>query len=73
MESILTKSVSEDRRLSFISEKLIYERNRTMASKIEGFFRTGEIYFVIVGAGHLVGDQGIVEILKGKGYLVEQL
>jgi uncharacterized protein YbaP (TraB family) len=28
---------------------------------------------VMVGAGHLVGNQGIIEILKGKGYLVEQL
>jgi uncharacterized protein YbaP (TraB family) len=35
--------------------------------------RTKEIYFVIVGAGHLVGDRGIIEILKGKGYIVEQL
>jgi hypothetical protein len=23
---------------------------------------------VIVGAGHLVGNQGIIEILKGKGF-----
>jgi uncharacterized protein len=73
MESILTRSVSEDRRLSFIFEKLIYERNRKMVSKIEDFLRTKETHFVVVGAGHLVGDQGIIEILKGKGYLVEQL
>ena len=73
MESILTRSVSEDRRLSSIFEKLIYERNRKMVSKIEDFLRTNEIYFVIVGSGHLVGNQGIIEILKGKGYLVEQL
>jgi uncharacterized protein YbaP (TraB family) len=73
MESILTRSVSEDRRLSFILEKLIYERNRKMASKIEDLLRTSETYFVIVGAGHLVGDRGIIENLKRKGYLVEQL
>ncbi len=73
MESILTRSVSEDKRLSSIFEKVVYERNRKMASKIEDFLRTRETYFVIVGAGHLVGEQGITEILKGKGYLVEQL
>jgi len=73
METILTRSVSEDKRLSSIFEKLIYERNRKMVSKIEDFLRTKEVYFVIVGAGHLVGNQGIIEILKGKGYLVEQL
>ena len=70
MESILTRSVSEDRRLSFILEKLIYERNRKMVSKIEDYLKEKETYFVIVGAGHLVGDRGIIEILKGKGYLV---
>jgi len=73
MEAILTRSISEDKRLSFIFEKIIYERNRKMASKIEDFLRTGETYFVIVGAGHLVGAPGIIEILKGKGYLIEQL
>jgi len=73
MEAILTRGISEDQRLSLIFEKLIYERNRKMASKIEDFLRTGETYFVIVGAGHLVGDRGIIEILKGKTYLVEQL
>jgi uncharacterized protein YbaP (TraB family) len=73
MEAILTRSISEDKRFSFIFEKLIYERNRKMASKIKDFLRTGETYFVIVGAGHLVGDRGIIEILKGKGCHVEQL
>ncbi|HUL20318.1 MAG TPA: TraB/GumN family protein [Thermodesulfobacteriota bacterium] len=73
MEAILTRSASEDKRLSFIFEKLIYERNRKMASKIEDFLRTSETYFVVVGAGHLVGDRGIIDILKGKGYRIEQL
>jgi uncharacterized protein YbaP (TraB family) len=73
MESILTRSVSEDRRLSSVFEKVLYERNRRMASRIEDFLKTKKTYFVIVGAGHLVGSRGIVEILKGKGFLVEQL
>jgi uncharacterized protein YbaP (TraB family) len=73
MESILTRSVSEDKRLSGIFEKLIFERNRGMASKIEDFLRTKETYFVIVGAGHLVGSRGVIGLLGGKGYLIEQL
>jgi uncharacterized protein YbaP (TraB family) len=73
MESILTRSLSEDKRLFPIFEKLIYERNRKMVSKIEDFLKTKETYLVIIGAGHLVGNQGVIEILKGKGYLVEQL
>jgi uncharacterized protein len=73
MESILTRSVSEDKRLSPIFEKVVYDRNGKMASRIEKFLQSKESYFVIVGAGHLVGSRGIIEILKGKGFLVEQL
>jgi uncharacterized protein YbaP (TraB family) len=73
MESIITKSLTEDKRMASIYEKLIYERNRNMVSRIEEFLRSKETYFVIVGAGHLIGNKGIIEILRRKGYLVEQL
>ena len=72
MESIMKKIVREDGRLSPIYEKLIYERNRKMASKIEDYLKARETYFVIVGAGHLVGDRGVIEKLRQKGYAVEQ-
>jgi hypothetical protein len=71
IESLLAKS--EGGGMSSVNEKILYGRNRHMASKIEGYLRTKETYFVIVGAGHLVGDRGIIEILKRKGYAVEQL
>jgi uncharacterized protein YbaP (TraB family) len=73
VESIITRSLAEDKGLSPIYEKLIYERNRNMVSKIEDYLKTKESYFVVVGAGHLVGKRGIIEILKTKGFLVEQL
>jgi uncharacterized protein YbaP (TraB family) len=73
VESIITKTVKEDKRLVPIFEKFIYERNRNMASKIEDYLKTKETYFVVVGAGHLVGRQGIIQILKSKGFTVEQL
>jgi uncharacterized protein len=28
---------------------------------------------VVVGAGHLVGKQGVVEMLRAKGYTIEQM
>ena len=44
-----------------------------MVSKIEDFLRMKETYFVIIGAGHLIGERGMIEILKAKGYSVEQM
>jgi uncharacterized protein len=73
VESIITRTVKEDKRLVPIYEKFIHQRNRNMASKIEEYLKANETYFVIVGAGRLVGSQGIIQILKGKGFTVEQL
>lgn len=73
MEFLMTRGVSEEKRLSPIYEKLIYERNRGMTVKMKNFLKSKETYFVIIGAGHLVGSEGIIELLKRDGYRVEQL
>jgi len=73
IELIMTKSIKEDKRLIPVYEKLVLERNRNMASKIEEYLKEKETFFVIVGAGHLVGNRGIIEHLKAKGFLIEQL
>lgn len=70
VERVTYKSVSEYPELY---EKLFYERNKNMASKIEGFLRDGGNFFVVVGAGHLVGAEGIVKLLEQKGYAATQL
>lgn len=73
MESILSEAALRDASLALILRKLLDERNVKMASKIEGYLNSNETYFVIVGAGHLVGKSGIVELIRSKGYGVEQL
>jgi len=73
VESIFTQSIREEPKLTPLLRKLIDDRNMNMASKIEGYLKTGQTYFVVVGAGHLVGNKGLVKVLKDKGYLVQQL
>jgi hypothetical protein len=73
IELIMTRSIKEDKKLIPIYEKFVVERNRKMVSKIEEYLNEKETIFVVVGAGHLVGNQGIIELLKGKGFLPEQL
>lgn len=72
LEDIVLKGAQDDPRMLHIHEKLIYERNHTMASRIEAFLETGEHYFVVVGAGHVVGKKGIIELLKKNGHSVQQ-
>lgn len=56
-----------------IYAKLITERNRNWLPKIENFFRAGQKTLVIVGAAHLVGREGVLDLLRQKGYSIEQL
>jgi hypothetical protein len=52
------------------SEKLWDERNAHMTTYVQGLLEneTEEDYFFVVGAGHMVNENGIVEGLKALGY-----
>ncbi|MFN3305843.1 MAG: TraB/GumN family protein [Candidatus Kapaibacteriota bacterium] len=49
------------------------QRNLKMVSKIMDYLSSYETYFVIVGAAHLLGESGIVSLLKRNGYKVRRL
>ena len=52
---------------------LIVDRNTLMADKIAAMMQRGGTYFVVVGAGHLVGKESVVNLLRRKGYQLEKL
>ncbi len=53
---------------------LLNNRNVGMAAKIEPFLKTkGSPLFVAVGSAHMVGETGLVNLLKKKGFDVEQV
>lgn len=54
-------------------ELLVVKRNRNWISKIQTFLARKDIHMIIVGAGHLVGKDGLLELLMARGYSVEQL
>lgn len=60
-----------------IYDRLFFERNRQMTAKIDVMLKresaTKTYYFVVVGSGHLLGDRGIVNALREKGYQVKRL
>ena len=56
-----------------VYERLLVGRNRTWLPKIEALFSRPRHAFVVVGAAHLVGPDGLVAMLKAKGYTLTQL
>jgi len=59
-------------RFPAIYAQLIVQRNRDWLPVIDGLLKTPEIEFVLVGAAHLAGPDGLLEALKKKGCKVEQ-
>jgi uncharacterized protein YbaP (TraB family) len=53
-------------------KQLFFRRNTAMAKKIEGYLKTDKRYFVVVGAGHLIGDKSVVALLNRNGYKAER-
>jgi len=54
-------------------QRLLVDRNKNWMPKIEALFTRRGRALVVVGAAHLVGPDGVVAMLKAKGYTVEQL
>ncbi len=49
---------------------LIYSRNAAWVEKIPAMIKENSVLFV-VGAAHLPGEQGVLELLRARGYTVE--
>ena len=69
MRNMITKS-------EFGSEKyedlLLNDRNKNWVKQLKGIMKNKSV-FVAVGAGHLVGDFGLINLLRKEGYKVEPL
>ena len=56
-----------------IFDDLITQRNRNWEKQVTTILAGSEPCFIVVGAGHLLGDYGLIQLLEKKGYKVKQL
>ncbi|MGD2084715.1 MAG: TraB/GumN family protein [Candidatus Aminicenantes bacterium] len=72
MEKTMTETIQEHPELEAFYKRLNDDRNVRMVEKIISLLKTDKKYFIVVGAAHMVGKNGIVQLLKNKGYTVTQ-
>ncbi|WP_228895309.1 TraB/GumN family protein [Pseudoduganella aquatica] len=58
---------------AFMERTLLGKRNPEMAASIENIMKADRTAFVGVGLLHLLGEQGVPELLRQRGYQVEQI
>jgi uncharacterized protein YbaP (TraB family) len=69
VENLLLTSMKE---YSAVYQKVVIDRNRRWLADLIKMLEQGEKAMVVVGAAHLVGKDGLIELLKQRGYTVEQ-
>lgn len=73
MEQLLEVKPDQFTELGSMHKIFIVDRNLAMAGKIFDYLKTGNVYFIVVGAAHLIGNQGILRLLEQKGVSLSQI
>jgi len=73
-EAAIDEYVSENLRKEFpeLYKRLIADRNRDWIPHLETLMDSGKRTLVIVGVGHLVGKDSVINLLKSKGYKIKK-
>ena len=69
VERIVLADVKQE---PLIYQRLLVDRNKNWLPELEALIARPRPAFVVVGAAHLVGPEGLVALLSAKGYRVEQ-
>lgn len=74
MSKLIAEQWLDDPRLTAFHEAILGTRNRQMAQTIDHRAGAGETtWFVVVGAAHLVGEDGLPALLAAAGWQVAQV
>ena len=70
LDAFMSSSMRDDPEYE---KRILADRNPRMADRAEQCLKSGDRCFVVVGAGHMVGRDGVVRLLQNRGYKVEQV
>ena len=70
VERLVLDDVKDD---PVMYERLLVDRNRNWLPTLDALLTRNGRAFVVVGAAHLVGPDGLLAMFRAKGYKVEQL
>jgi uncharacterized protein YbaP (TraB family) len=66
----LIESDDNPEKAKIVMDKMLVNRNKNWIPKLESWMKQKSL-FVAVGAGHLAGDEGVINLLRKQGYTVE--
>ncbi|CAG9256031.1 conserved hypothetical protein [Paraburkholderia unamae] len=71
-EAARTEKLSHDARVAAsVDNRIVYERNRRFVSRMQQYVAPNKPLFVAIGALHLGGRRGVLQLLRQRGFTVE--
>jgi len=70
LSDLLTEAFADEPE---VFERMVTVRNRAWLPRVEALLEDDNTAMVVVGTLHLVGPGGLIEMLRDRGYRVEQL
>ena len=65
--------LSDMQELPELNKTIVVDRNLAWSDSIRQLLTHADDYLIVVGALHLVGENGVPELLRAKGYEVSQM
>ncbi|MDB6029355.1 MAG: GumN family protein [Verrucomicrobiales bacterium] len=72
-ETLSRFTLEHMRAFPVLEKKLLLDRNKNWVGSLEKLLQGEKDVFVVVGAAHMVGTDSVVDLLKKKGFKIEQL
>jgi len=69
LEKLETLMMQTDAGISGFTDVLLYHRNNNWVNKLKGLLPDKSL-IIAVGAGHLPGEKGLINLLRKEGYTV---
>jgi uncharacterized protein YbaP (TraB family) len=71
-EAAKSEKLARDKRVSdSIDNKILYERNRRFVARMIAISAPNKPVFVAIGALHLGGRNGVLQLLRQRGFVVD--
>lgn len=73
LQAIVFQDLGEDPDLDAMYETLYFARNRRMSDGVAELMEPGDDLFVVIGAGHMLGEEGVPALLAERGFQVRRV
>jgi len=71
LSELVLEGPLENPEMKFVREAFFDDRNKRMVHRLNGLVKKHRNYFMVVGTGHLLGEQGIVNLLRQTGWRLQ--